>query len=385
MTHVKKNLSIIVALLAIGALIFFTSLSKAHTKDHNETEIQSVEENSTTTPTVKKKIKQTASTPKTQIIKTANGEVVITLPTVPTPVKAIQLTDNAVLSNRSIKFSKRVPPNYIPHKFEHMKEEKVSTDTHIGEVDKGRISAYLRGEFIEVTKVKEKLEKAGFTVVATAPVNKQEDLVSVVFTNPDMIRLASKPNRGFMATLRVLVDTKEKNINITNPLYIYKGFLQEDYDDKEAKKILASIVEYFPHLKNSKDVLKFQLLPSYQFMIGMPNYEDMIEVATGDDLLERLKENKRVVFTQKLENGSVLAGITLSKRTRKFTKKVGRHNAALLPYPVLINKTTAQILDPKYYIAYMYPMLKMSEFMTIATIPDDIIKDAKRVFRKKKK
>jgi hypothetical protein len=55
----------------------------------------------------------------------------------------------------------------------------------------------------------------------------------------------------------------------------------------------------------------------------------------------------------------------------------------MLPYPILIENGKAKILDPKYYIAYMYPMLQMSEFMTIATIPDAMVKDCERVFRKK--
>jgi hypothetical protein len=33
----------------------------------------------------------------------------------------------------------------------------------------------------------------------------------------------------------------------------------------------------------------------------------------------------------------------------------------------------------------MYPMLKMTEFMTIASIPDAMIKDCEKVFKKKKK
>jgi len=237
---------------------------------------------------------------------------------------------------------------------------------------------------MKVEEVEERLQKAGFTILVSTPINKKKDLISVVFTNPTMTKLASKPNRGFMATLRVLVDTKKKSISITNPLYMCKGFLQNDFDEKAAKKMLISIIENFPSLKNSKDMLKFQLLPSYQFMKGMPHYEDMLKVASGDDLLERIKDNKKIVFTQTLENGSVLVGIKLGKRTRKFTKRIGRNNAAMLPYPVLIEKGEAKILDPKYYISFMYPLLKMSEFMTIATIPDAMYKDAQRVFRKKK-
>jgi uncharacterized protein (DUF302 family) len=328
--------------------------------------------------------KQTKISKNVQIIHTATGTVEIILPTVPTPPKAIQF-GSGIDTNRAIKFSKRVPPNYIPHRFDNMKKEKVSTNTRIGEVNHGRISAYLRGKFMEVKEVEEKLKDAGFTVLTSAPVNKKGTLISVVFTDKALLSMASKPNRGFMATLRVLVDTKEKTISITNPLYMTKGFLQDDYDEKAAKKLLVQIIEAFPTLQNSKDILKFQLLPKYQFMNGMPHYEDMIEVASGDDLLERIKDNKKVVFTQKLENGAVLIGIKLGKRTRKFTKRIGRNNAAMLPYPVLIEDGKAKILDPKYYISYMYPMLKMTEFMTIATIPDAMIKDSERVFRKKKK
>ena len=150
-------------------------------------------------------------------------------------------------------------------------------------------------------------------------------------------------------------------------------------------KILVKLITQFPHLKNSKDALKFQLLPKYQFMNGMPHYEDMIEVASGDDLLEKIKDNDKVLFTQKLENGSTLIGIKLSKRTRTFTRRIGRNNAAMLPYPILIENGKAKILDPKYYIAYMYPLLQMSEFMTIASIPDAMIKDCEKVFKKRKK
>ena len=325
--------------------------------------------------------KETHPSSKTQIIKTASGEVKITLPAVPKPIKAIQLNDT---NNRAIKFSKRVPPNYIPHRLTSNKNrQKTSTNTRIGEVNHGRISAYLRGEFIDTAEVEKRLKKAGFTILSSAPVNKKKTLISVVFTNPDLIKIASKPNRGFIAALRVLVDTKEKKISITNPLYMAKGFLQSDFDEKVAKSVLSKIIDTFPRLTNSKDALKFQLLSTYQFMKGMPHYEDMLEVASGDDLLERIKENKKVLFTQKLENGSVLVGVKLGKRTRNFTKRIGRNNAAMLPYPVLIENGKAKMLDPKYYISFMYPLLKMSEFMTIATIPDAMYKDVQRALKKR--
>jgi uncharacterized protein (DUF302 family) len=326
-------------------------------------------------------VKSTGNAP-TQIIRTATGEVKITLPTVPTPIKAIDLGTHA--GKHAIQFSKRVPPNYIPHRFDAKKKEKVSTNTRIGEVNKGRISAYLRGEFMDVKTVEEKLKSAGFKVLATAALNKKSDLISIVFTDDNLISVASTAQKGFMGTLRVLVDTVEKKISITNPLYMAKGFMQDKFDEKIANKILFKLTEEFPKLQNSKDALKFQILPSYQFMKGMPHYQDMIEIASGDDLLERIKNNKDVVFTQTLKNGATLVGIKLGKRTRKFPKRIGRNNAGMLPYPVLIENGKAKILDPKYYISFMYPLLQMSEFMTIATIPDAMVKDCERVFKKKK-
>jgi uncharacterized protein (DUF302 family) len=336
---------------------------------------------------------QTAKTtldPKTkaenvQTIQTTSGTVEICIPTVPKVPEAFNSQKNKETLDRSIKFSKRVPPNYIPHRFDKQKEMKQSSNTRIGEVSQGRVSAYLRGKFMDVKTVEENLKAAGFEVLTSVPVDRKGTLISVVFTDKSLVSMASKENRGFIASLRVLVDTKEKKISITNPLYMTKGFLQSDFDEKAAKKILVKLIEHFPGLKNSKDVLKFQLLPKYQFMNGMPHYEDMIEVASGDDLLEKIKDNDKVLFTQTLENGSTLIGIQLSKRTSTFTRRIGRNNAAMLPYPILIENGKAKILDPKYYIAYMYPMLKMTEFMTIASIPDAMIKDCEKVFKKKKK
>ena len=196
--------------------------------------------------------------------------------------------------------------------------------------------------------------------------------------------MSNKVNRGFMASLRLLVDSKEKHISITNPMYMAKGFLQNDFDEKNANKLLIRLVQAFQGLTNSKDALKFQLLAKYQFMNGMPKYENMVEVASGTNLLEKLKNNDKVIFSQKLEDGATLVGIRLGKRTRKFTKRIGRNNAAMLPYPILIENGKAKILDPKFYISFMYPLLTMSQFMTIATVPDAMIKDCEKVFKKKK-
>ncbi|MCK4441713.1 MAG: hypothetical protein KAU90_06880, partial [Sulfurovaceae bacterium] len=316
---------------------------------------------------------------KTQTIELGKGVVNIEIPKPPSVPSVIQVEGSKILDDRSIKFSKRVPPNNT--KYGTKKDVKTDTSNKIGEVNRGRISAYLRGELMKEADAKKVLTDAGFTILASTPLDKKAKLISIVFTNKELTTLASKKNRGFAASLRLLINKKENQISITNPLYILKAFMQNEFDEKSAKEILASLVKNFKGLKNSDDALKFQLLPKYQFMNGLPFYEDMQVIASGDDLLEKIKNNKRVIFSQKLDNGAVLIGVKLAKRTTNFTRKIGTKNAAMLPYPVLIENGKAKMLDPKFYISIMYPKLQMSQFMTIASIPDAMVTDCSKVFK----
>jgi len=287
---------------------------------------------------------------------------------------------NHDILDRSIRFSKRYPPNYTPLKNRLVTKLEME-EGKIGEAINGRVSVNLIGDLIKTKDAKAKILKAGFEIVKVHHLNKRRSLVSIVFTNSQLKKMASKRGRGFAATLRLLIDKKDKIIAITNPIYITKAFLQDDFDKENSEKILDAILKEFKGLKNSVDKFKFQGLANYQFMDGMPFYQDMIEVANGSNLLEKVQNNKKVSFILKLDNNSTLIGVKLSKRTKKFPKIIGLTNAGLLPYPILLEGNRAMILDPKYYISVMYPNLKMEEFMKIASIPEAIIKDCHRVFR----
>jgi len=322
---------------------------------------------------------------KQKVQKIENGvetiEIILPIPPkVPTPLR-VKTTNGNQNNSRSIKFSKRIPPNYIPSEQRMKKEMPQNTNTKIGEIANGKISTYLRGRYMDVKTAEATLKGAGFDIISTSTVNKKGTLTSIVFTDKTLTEMGSTKSAGFIASLRLLVNKKDNHISITNPLYMAKAFMQEHYDEAKAKATLTKLTSNFKGLLNSKDKLKFQLLPKYQFMSGMPQYNDMVTVARGDDLLAKIKKNKNVIFIQKLNNGSSLVGVKLKKRTNKFTSKIGTNNAALLPYPVLIENKEAKILEPKYYISVMYPLLQMSEFMTIATVPGAIIKDCEKIFR----
>ncbi len=247
------------------------------------------------------------------------------------------------------------------------------------------ISAYLVGGYVDSKTVSKKLEAAGYEVLTTYPSVK--DGQTIVFTDAALKKEGAKPGRAFAAVLRVFVDDKEKMISITNPIYFGKAFMQDDYNDVVFQKELATIKKTFGSLKGSVDKLDEDDIAGYHFMMGMPYYEDADELAEGKctDLLAKVKAYKKgkfFLFSLKLSDTSYLVGYDLAKRTKKFVEKIGRANAAVLPYMIKIEKGKATSLEAKYYLALSYPLLSMGEFTTIATVPGAIKKDLSKPFKK---
>ena len=317
----------------------------------------------------------------------------ITLPTVPRAVEAIQLSVKLVDENghiisqnledlypprKKIIFSDRVAPERFNKKNNSQTKEILP-----GDIDNARVAAYIQSPLLSVLDVTTKLKNAGFEILSTYKVDKKGTVTSIVFTNEAIKKTASKNMRGFAGTLRVVVDTKNKLVNISNPIYIMKAFMQKEYNPNVAQKALSDLRSQFTDLVNSKEILKFSALERYQFMENMPFYQDMkvVAKAKNEALLKRAKKSKKVLYMQHLDNGSIIVGVQLGKRTSKFVKKIGYQNSGILPYPVLIENGKAKIMAPQYYIAIMYPKLQMSKFMTIATVPGAITKDIDKIFR----
>lgn len=310
------------------------------------------------------------------------------VPEVPKPVK-VKLIENGEKSTKETiqeVFPKKQEIHFSQHVAKHpFKYEKVIVNegSGAGSVKKGEVAAYIHSPFMKLEDLKATLQKAGFTILSTIKLNKKGSVTSVVFTDKSLEKSASKTSRGFAGALRAVVDKEDNMLSISNPIYILKAFMQDDYDSKVAEAALKKIQNNFKDLKESNEVVKFSLLDRFQFMKNMPHYQDMQTVATDVNmvLLKKALASKKVVYKQHLHNGSTVIGIKLDDKTRKFIKTTGYHNSELLPYPVLIEEGKAKILDPKYYIPIMYPKLKMSQFMKIATIPDAIFENAVNTFR----
>jgi len=319
----------------------------------------------------------------------------IKIPDVPEVPKVEAVVPTITLSNGSTSKTNAQIVEEATHKKEvyfsdhvapHLIETKATSEkkTEVGDIKDGRVAAYLHAPFMKPQDVVKTLQGAGFTILATFKVDKKGSATSITFTNAELQKASAKNMRGFASALRITIDKKNKLLSISNPIYMLRAFMQDEYDAALAEKTLTTIRSSFKDLKNSDEVIKFRVLERFQFMEGMPRYADMqvIKKASNAALLQSAKKSKKIVYEQKLDNGSVILGVKLGKRTSKFIKKTGYQNAGLLPYPVLIENGEAKILDPKYYIAVMYPLLKMSQFMKIATVPGAISKDIDKIFRK---
>lgn len=275
-------------------------------------------------------------------------------------------------------FGKRVPKTIFNYQ-----RPVCNTEVGVGEIKNERVAAYLHLPLMDENNVTQRLESAGFTILAKYKLDKKGTATSIVFSDKSIEDTAAKDKRGFASTLRVVINKQHKVVSISNPIYVFGAFMQDEYNADFALSILKRLRESFCEMQNSKEIVKFSVLKRYRFMENMPYYEDMITLGKGtnEELLAKAKKAKAIIYEQHLSNGSIVLGIKLGRRTNKFVKKIGFTNGGLLPYPVLIEKGEAKMLDPKYYIAMMYPMLKMSEFMTIATVPGAIQRDCDKIFR----
>ncbi len=245
------------------------------------------------------------------------------------------------------------------------------------------IPAYYYADYVDAAIAKVRLEKVGFDVLGSyASLPKYK---TFIVTSPELKEAANSPFRGFAAIARIVIDSEHQRIAYTNPLYFGKAFLQQDFDYKSAKLVSEKLEQAFGERSSSPDKLPYERLAGYHYMVGMPYYGDMLQLADGNTSallaqMESYGDGNNTVFRLDIDDDRVLFGVLLSKKAESFVEKLGMRNAELLPYMILIEGGKAVALDPKYYISLGYPQLSMSEFMGIATIPGTIERELRAIF-----
>ncbi len=222
-----------------------------------------------------------------------------------------------------------------------------------------------------------KLKANGFTVLAVTSILNGKTVITI--TNDEL-----QKTNTLLATLQVLVNG-EHEVLVQNPSYFGAAYLQGKYKYGQFSETLKALQAALGDMYEVKDKFELDDLAKYQFMFGMPYLDDMIIVAEGDDLLEKItgtNADKYIAYTLKLPNGTIIVGHKLRNKTKQFLTEIKvERNANILPYESMIKEGKAVILDPKYYLALSLPLLHMSDFMKIASAPEEIKKDIKRAYK----
>jgi hypothetical protein len=233
-----------------------------------------------------------------------------------------------------------------------------------------KLSAYYLAGIQSVADIKSKLTTNGFTVLATDTVLKDKNVITI--TNDEL-----KATNSYMATLHILVNTKDKEVRVQNPSYLASAYIK-GYKYGDFKATLNSLEKVLSTMIPVLQQKEIEKLPEYHFMFGMPYLEDTITVAKNVSSPKASKSS----YSLKLPNGSILVGHNLTQETSNFLNKIHQtKNTQLLPYESMIKDGIASILDPKYYLALSLPNLSMGEFMKIATTPDAIEKEIEKAYK----
>ena len=239
------------------------------------------------------------------------------------------------------------------------------------------LSAYYVAQPQAVEDIKTKLEKNGFKVLSQEEVLKGHTVLTV--TNAQL-----QATNSYLATLNIHVNGTNE-VRIQNPSYFGAAYLQDKFKYGQFADTLKALENVLGDLYTVNDKYETSELPEYQFMMGMPHFSDVMEVAEGTDLVAKVsgeKAAKYIAYTLKLSNGATLVGHKLRSRTNKFLNKIeAERNANILPYQSLIKDGKAVMMDPKYFLALSLPLLTMSDFMKIASAPAEIEKDIKRAYK----
>jgi len=240
------------------------------------------------------------------------------------------------------------------------------------------LTTYYTSALQPLDSIKSKLIANGFQILATTEILEGETVITI--TNNEL-----KATNSYMATLQLLVNIVNNEIRVQNPSYLGAAYLQEKYKYGQFKATLTALEASLGAMRDVHEKQKFKALAHYRFMFGMPYLTDTIEIAKGNNLINKLTNSNAdqyIAYSLKLPNGAILVGHKLNKQTNQFLHQIKEEqNTQLLPYEAMIKDEKVTILDPKYYLALSLPLLNMRDFMRIATIPDQIVKDIKKAYQ----
>ena len=245
------------------------------------------------------------------------------------------------------------------------------------------------------------LKSGSFEIVGQYQPASDLDRWVIVITSKELKSAVQKTGglRGFALALKVAI-TKEENkviISYTSPEYWGNAYYQDNYPQVESyyTTLSSKLNEALNPLGSnggqtfgSKKGVSSKALQKYHYMLGMPYFQDNIELNTFSDyeeakstidnnLSKGINGIKKVYSVELADKNIKLYGIGLSGENgeSKFTPIIDFGNpkhTAFLPYEILLLDNKAYMLHGRFRIALSFPDLSMGTFMKIVSTPSDI-------------
>ena len=220
-----------------------------------------------------------------------------------------------------------------------------------------------------------------------------------VYTNPNLEKAVSskKGLRGFGLTQRIAITQQDNGVFIsaTSPKYWGAAYFQDDFDEvaSEFNQLATQLNSVFSKVGStaapfgSKEGVELDDLKDYQYMFGMPYFDDVVEIKTFDNhqaaistIDKNLNANafqKRVYKYQLPNSELVLYGVELDGETgeNQFLPIIDiseNKHTCFLPYELLVDGKEVYMLHGKFRIALSFPDLTMGTFTKIMSTPGDI-------------
>jgi hypothetical protein len=256
-----------------------------------------------------------------------------------------------------------------------------------------------------IVKVKSDLEKnleaEGINVLGSYMPAEDVDRWVMVISSEDLIQAVKevKGQTGFAAVLRIGL-TKESDqilISYTNPVYWGTAYFRDDYPDVEKsvnsmtiklEKVVKKSGQFKGEDFGSEDGIEADDLKKYRYMMGMPRFDDPVElrqfssfeeaVSKIESNLKKGVENISLIYSLEIPGEDLkLYGFGLSGEDgeSKFLPKIDisePKHTAFLPYEMLVMGGQVIMLHGRYRIALSFPDLKMGTFTKIMSTPGDI-------------
>ena len=245
------------------------------------------------------------------------------------------------------------------------------------------------------------LKSNGFDVLGSYIPATDNNRMIIVVSHPELIDAVARVGdlTGFAMALRVGV-TRESNetfISYTNPMYWGHAYFRDDFEtvapdyqaiEEAFTSSMKAIGTYKGTAFGSKNGIEPYDLHDYQYMMGMPEFDDtnvVGEFATFADAVAQIDKNLngsvpnvKLVYKKEIpEKQLALYGVALSgeEGEEHFLPIIdisSPKHTAFLPYEILVMGNEVHMLHGRYRIALSFPDLTMGTFTKIMSSPGDI-------------